>query len=61
MFNSIHRIKEKLLEVYWVKVDFSDLIVKTTVSLKIKLVNANDNTNAYFDGIQHHSKIIFLL
>lgn len=43
------------------KLNFSDLIVKAAVTLKIKLVDASDNANAYFDGIQHHSKIIFLL
>lgn len=61
MFNPIHKIKEKLLEVYRVKGEFSDLIVNCTITLKIKLTNANDKMNTNFGGAQHHGKIMFLL
>lgn len=50
MFNPIRRIKEKLLEVYCVKGEFSDCIVNATITLKIKFMNANYNMNTYFCG-----------
>lgn len=61
MFNPIHRIKEKLLEAYCVKGEFSGLIVNASVTLKVKLVKVNDDMNTYFAGAQHHSEIMFLL